>query len=344
MLKSSMAFRGVANSLALVVNKFCEQQNIISPIHQKYALNERIPLEEWFRVLAYLDQHYGKQDLGIQLGQLSELESMGLIAYLGQYCSNIREAFDTYTRYQKVWYDVVTFEVYETPDHYVFHWHNPVYIEAGLYVTEMRIAITVGLAIFSKFINGLIVPAHFEIDKMQFSFEGPQHKDDYQALCLCPCDFNAEHNRVFFSKDVLGLKVTQQNHDDYLRNVLMHSAEQQLEKYSDHVSFNELVSQNIIKALKENRKDINYVAEKMAMKPRDLQAGLKQCGSSYSEQLTEVRKMLAFKYLKNDGLTVGEIANRLGYQEQASFQHSFKQWTGISPRQWRVEQMVFVNP
>lgn len=343
MLKSSMVFRGVANSLALVVNKFCEQQNIVSPVQKKYALNERMPLEEWFRILAYLDQHYGKQDLGIQLGQLSELESMGLIAYLGQYCSNIREAFDTYTRYQKVWYDVVTFDVYETLDHYVFHWNNPAYVEAGLYVTEMRIAITVGLAIFSKFIKSLIVPAHFEIDKMQFSFEGPKHKDDYQALCLYPCDFNAEHNRIYFSKDILGLKVTQPNQDHYLRKVLTHSAEQQLKKYSDHASFNELVAQNIIKALKQNRKDINYVAEKMAMKPRDLQAELKQCNSSYSEQLTKVRKMLAFQHLKNHSLTVGEVANLLGYQEQASFQHSFKLWTGQSPRQWRLEQATTVD-
>lgn len=337
-----MVYQGVGNGLVNIVNKFCQQQNIISPIHKNYALNERIPLQEWFRILNYLNKKYRKNDLAIQLGKLSEPETMGLVSYLALYCENVREIFQVYTHYQKVWYDVVSFETWESKKHFILYWNNPAYLEAGLYMKEMRIALMINLYIFMKFFSNLVCEESFKIEKIELRLDNVSVAETqlYSKHFSCPVVFNAESNRVYFRPKILDLKIPSPNKDHYLRNLLTHSADVQLEKYAEDISFKELIYRNIIAAIKENRTDIHYVAEKIGLKPRVIQNRLKQHNSSYSEQLVEVRKMLAFHYLENDRLSIGEISELLGYQEQASFHHTFKGWTGKSPRKWRLERRV----
>lgn len=335
-----MVYKGVGNGLVHIIDKFCLQHNIISPIQREYALNERIPLEEWFRILGYLNKHYSKHDLAIQLGKLSQPENMGLIAYLSMYCETMRDVFQIYARYQKVWYDVVTFDVQESPEQFIFYWNNPAYIEAGLYVKEMRIALMLGLCIFTKFLTSLVLPAHFKVKQIELRLAKAHFVEvqSYKEYFDCPVICQATYNRISFSHDMLDLKISSPNKDEYLKRILTQSADAQLEQYTQDLSFKELIYRSIIEAIKENRTDIHYVAEKIGLKPRVIQNRLKQYNSSYSEQLAEVRKVLAFQYLENATLSIGEIAILLGYQEQASFHHTFKNWTGKSPRRWRLER------
>ncbi|EPF70066.1 hypothetical protein F945_03083 [Acinetobacter rudis CIP 110305] len=339
-MKSSMVCKGVGNGLVHMVNRFCQKINISSPIRKQYTLNERIPLEEWFRILGYLNKHYHENDLAIQLGELSELESMGLITYLSMYCKSVREVFQIYARYQKVWYDIVNFNRVENKDEFVIYWNNPAYIEAGLYMKEMRIALMVGLCVLMKYMSDLALSAKFKVEKIELRLANVSLAETKRSIehFSCPVVFKAESNRICFRREMLELEISTPNQDEYLRRILTHSADVQLERYSHNTNFKELIYSSIVTALQENRTDIQYVAEKIGLKPRVIQNRLKQYNCSYSEQLAEVRKMLAFHYLENEDLTIGEISILLGYQEQASFHHTFKLWTGKSPRRWRLER------
>lgn len=335
-----MINKGVANALVQLIDQFCLQHNIISPIQRKYELNERIPLEEWFRILNYLNKYYSKNDLAIQLAKLSRPENIGLIAYLSMYCETIRDVFQVYARYQKVWYDVVRFSVQESADQFIFYWDNPVYIEAGLYINEMRLALMTGLSIFTQFMSSLVLPAHFKVQRIELCLGHSCLAEirSYTEYFDCPITLHAQYNRIYFSRDILDLKIVSPNKDEYLKRILVQSADAQLEQYLPDMSFKELIYRSIVAAIKENRTDIHYVADKLGLKPRAIQNRLKQDNSTYSEQLAEVRKALAFQYLENATLSIGEIAVLLGYQEQASFHHTFKRWTGKSPRKWRLER------
>ncbi|MDE2401852.1 MAG: helix-turn-helix domain-containing protein [Burkholderiales bacterium] len=54
--------------------------------------------------------------------------------------------------------------------------------------------------------------------------------------------------------------------------------------------------------------------------------------------LNSTRIELAKHYLENATLTLTEIAFLLGYQEQSSFSHAFREWTGINPAAWRQQR------
>ena len=55
----------------------------------------------------------------------------------------------------------------------------------------------------------------------------------------------------------------------------------------------------------------------------------------FRQLLDEVRQALAEELLATGGLTLEEIAERLGYGEVSNFIHAFKRWKGVAPRRFQ---------
>jgi AraC-like DNA-binding protein len=71
------------------------------------------------------------------------------------------------------------------------------------------------------------------------------------------------------------------------------------------------------------------------MEPRTLHRHLAIEHTSYRALAKETREALATELLGTTGLTVAEVADRLGYSEVAAFSRAFKLWTGASPKTYR---------
>ena len=76
------------------------------------------------------------------------------------------------------------------------------------------------------------------------------------------------------------------------------------------------------------------VAARLALSERTLRRRLDAEGTSYRALVDEVRETLAEELLRTGGLSVEQVARRLGYAETASFTHAFTRWKGVSPRAW----------
>jgi AraC-like DNA-binding protein len=72
------------------------------------------------------------------------------------------------------------------------------------------------------------------------------------------------------------------------------------------------------------------------MSSRTLRRRLDEEGTSFRSLLEEVRQALAEELLATGGLSLEEIAERLGYGEVSNFIHAFKRWKGVPPRQYRL--------
>lgn len=73
------------------------------------------------------------------------------------------------------------------------------------------------------------------------------------------------------------------------------------------------------------------IAAELHMSSRSLRRRLADEGSTYRSLREEVATALAIELLSVVGLTVGEVADRLGYRDQTSFAHAFTRWTGTPP-------------
>ena len=58
-------------------------------------------------------------------------------------------------------------------------------------------------------------------------------------------------------------------------------------------------------------------------------------GRSASELLTDIRMTLAANELRKPSLSMGAVAETVGYQSEAAFQRAFKAHMGMTPAQWR---------
>jgi len=81
---------------------------------------------------------------------------------------------------------------------------------------------------------------------------------------------------------------------------------------------------------------LGRAAEIARMSPRNLSRRFKLAtGQSFNEYLGALRIDAAKELLKNSNLSVGQVAERVGYGDSAYFSRLFKRLSGVSPRAFR---------
>jgi len=79
---------------------------------------------------------------------------------------------------------------------------------------------------------------------------------------------------------------------------------------------------------------LKEVAAKLAMSPRTLIRRLGAVGTTFSEELDDVRRERA-RELLGTGLRVADVATRLRYTDTTSFTKAFRRWYGTAPSRYR---------
>jgi AraC-like DNA-binding protein len=65
---------------------------------------------------------------------------------------------------------------------------------------------------------------------------------------------------------------------------------------------------------------------------------LKAEGATFEQVLDGLRRKLASRLLREEGLSVKEVAYRLGFSDPAAFSRAFKRWTGVAPSEARGQR------
>ena len=89
---------------------------------------------------------------------------------------------------------------------------------------------------------------------------------------------------------------------------------------------------------------MEQLAATLHISSRTLRRRLDEEGCHFRLLLDEVRQTLAEELLATGGLTLEEIAERLGYGEVSNFIHAFKRWKGLAPRRYQREQSARQRP
>jgi AraC-like DNA-binding protein len=80
---------------------------------------------------------------------------------------------------------------------------------------------------------------------------------------------------------------------------------------------------------------LEALAEELGLHARTLQRRLKEVDDSHSAIQGRVRYELAQQWLKNEGMPIEDISDRLGFSDRRSFTQAFTRWSGITPSQYR---------
>jgi len=81
-----------------------------------------------------------------------------------------------------------------------------------------------------------------------------------------------------------------------------------------------------IKSITNHRPSLPEISKALGLSPRTLNRRLETTGTSFRELLEQITKERAENLLRNTRLSRADIAEKLGYKDQASFSRALKRW------------------
>ena len=158
-----------------------------------------------------------------------------------------------------------------------------------------------------------------------------------RRLFGCTPDFGASADELIFEADVFQAPVV--GHDPFLNELMIKDCEEALGKQpASESSFRARVENTISQLLPHRNLQASLVAERLGLSERTLARRLAVEGLSYGEILDHLRREKATRYLKQPALQVSKIAWLLGFQQNSSFSHACRRWTGKSPSEYRLSR------
>ncbi|UCR87465.1 AraC family transcriptional regulator [Pseudomonas chlororaphis] len=171
------------------------------------------------------------------------------------------------------------------------------------------------------------------IDRADFRYPRLSLSDD--ALLWGPnLTFGAERTEIEFASRFLRLPVVQ---DLAALKVFLRSAPQWLViRFRNQHGAATQVYQRLRRSDYSQWPTLEAFAGEAGISPSTLRRRLEREGISYQEIKDEVRRAMAVELLRQSRASIGEIAERTGFQEPSAFHRAFKKWTGESPGRYRA--------
>lgn len=272
----------------------------------------------------------GDPSLVIRLGQQIGIDSYGTFGFALMSCANLRESLDLLLRYGKVFFE----PDWEAHDH-----------DGGLLLrlnlkrgTPAQKQLLAELC-FSQLsvIGSSLYRGQIEGAEIHFNYPKPSNVASYESALNAVISFDCEYSQLFLPPSVLDTPVRTANISDHV--VFHQQCEEMLYGLSSAEKTTTAVRHLLIQSAGEFL-DISQVAERLYVSERTLRRRLTAESTSFRATFDEIRDLLARGYLADTQLVVAEIAHLLDYSETVNFRRAFVRWNGVTPSQYRHQQVM----
>jgi AraC-like DNA-binding protein len=167
--------------------------------------------------------------------------------------------------------------------------------------------------------------------RVSFAHPAKQAAREVNSYFGCNVEFGAAVDEVVFARSAGDLPLV--HADPHLNRVLVAICEEAYARWAKSPgSIRTRVENEIAVLLPHGRARAALIAKRLGLSQRTLARHLAEEGTSFSKMLAEIRRDLANHYLKDESLSISQIAWLLGFQDLGAFSHAFKRWNGTAPR------------
>jgi AraC-like DNA-binding protein len=182
-----------------------------------------------------------------------------------------------------------------------------------------------GLATLQRDLLGTVVVA----DAFRVRLPQPAYVDRYVEVTGNLPEFDADLTSVTISSQILDLPLPQAN--PHTATMCERQCVELLQRR--HARLGIAGEVRDLLARRSAITDQEDVARELNVSVRTLRRQLAEEGTSFRELSAEVSRLLAEELL-GSGLSVEEVAHRLGYSGASAFTHAFRRWHGVTPGQF----------
>jgi AraC-like DNA-binding protein len=154
--------------------------------------------------------------------------------------------------------------------------------------------------------------------------------NDYESVFGSALEFRAPFDGIILNRS--DLKSPNPTDDQDVYRFLMEYLDARVLGAGE--DFPAAVRSLLVKLIPTGKFSVNVLADQFGMHRRTFQRRLSDSGQSYAELLDECRATMARKYLLRSNLPMSNLAHMLGYADQSAFNHAFRRWYNMTPRQW----------
>lgn len=173
------------------------------------------------------------------------------------------------------------------------------------------------------------VDSRIPLREVAFPFAAPPHHDAYPWMFPGPIRFSAPRAALVFDAAYLALPLRRD--ERALRTMLQRALPLTVRPYRR----DRLLAQRVRELLRGSAGTAAALAEALHVSVRTLHRQLHDEGSSLQALKDEVRRDTAVALLARSERPVKQVAAAAGFRNPKSFARAFRQWTGMSPEQWR---------
>ena len=288
----------------------------------QYTANSRMPFTDWWHGLAVIARLYQKPHIGLEVGTYIQPSHCGVLGYLSLSCEYLAEALQRFERFQRLLYEGNEAFTHAKGSTVTFSWP----FDYGYSTRESDEVLISSLA---SYVRMLVGDEALNPTKIGFVHVKPENVEPYWQILGCDVEFGCKNTYIDFPVAMLALKV--EKADPALRVLLDQQAHALLDVLPNGDHFEQQFYKYLLRAMQDGRPTIEEIAGYMKTSPRTLHRRLEERDLVFKQLLQKTRQQLAQQYLKEERLTLSEIALLLGYSEQSAFSRAFKQWLGITP-------------
>lgn len=191
------------------------------------------------------------------------------------------------------------------------------------------------IAAIAAMLRPMLPPGTVAFSRVALSLPTPAHLDLYRPVAgrlgVAPT-FGAAATTLVVDPAVLPLPMPQANRR--IAELCVRQCAELLQRRRSRAGVAGQVRRQLLASGRSA--DQEGVARALGMSERTLRRKLADEGTSYRELAAETGGMLAEEFLRS-GLTVDQVAGRLGYADASSFTHAFTSWRGVTPGRFARE-------
>lgn len=155
---------------------------------------------------------------------------------------------------------------------------------------------------------------------------------EYERVFGCPVSFESAETRCWFPRAQLDLSLPHCDPEVALAHEMLVQRRIRRLLKRDRVR---RVRSVVVSRLEGGVCSLGDVAAELRVSPRQLRKDLLDAGTNFNEIVSDARRSLAKRLLLTGDESIARIAEILGFSERSAFFRAFKNWTGLTPGQFR---------
>jgi len=289
--------------------------------------NDRVHTDQVARLFRLVQQTLDDEFMGFT-SQPCKYGVFNLVCDLVKHCTTLGEMLEKVVEFYNLTTDTVHMELgyQDTSACLSFTLQKPE-LDVGQFMTEYL------MVTWHRFPSWYIGEA-IRLRETRFIHPPPAHRDEVRIMFPGNLLFNQPGNSLLFDRQYLDkplvrspreLEIFLANHPADIMTIPGedNSLEAQIERVCLRSGGHRLAFPKA-----------GALAKTLGITPLTLYRRLQREGTSYQKIKDNIRREIAIDKLVNEKRSVDEVSDIVGFEESRSFTRAFKQWTGLSPRNY----------